>query len=227
MYAELTRFLSVGGPVIGLLVCLSVGALTVILIKLWQWRHQRPRPRNITEQALANLEYGERVLAIKLLQGQRNYQARLISHTLQLLETGTLSIEEVKDESRRLARSFVAKLDSYVRILEVIASLAPLLGLFGTVLGMIDAFQAMEAAGTQVNPSVLSGGIWKALLTTAVGLAIAIPVSMANSWFERRVEGEATAMLDGLERIFTLEAKKRAAHKVEHLHVQPGSRMAG
>ena len=227
MYAELTRFLSVGGPVIGLLVCLSVGALTVILIKLWQWRHQRPWPRNIAEQALANLEYGERVLAINLLQGQRNYQARLISHTLQLLETGTLSIEEVKDESRRLARSFVATLDSYVRILEVVASLAPLLGLFGTVLGMIDAFQAMEAAGTQVNPSVLSGGIWKALLTTAAGLAIAIPVSMANSWFERRVEVEATAMLDGLERIFTLEAKKRAAHKVEHLHVQPGSRMAG
>ena len=227
MYAELTRFLSVGGPVIGLLACLSVGALTVILVKLWQWRRQRPWPRNIVGQALANLEYGERVLAINLLQGQRNYQAQLISHTLQLLETGTLSIEGVKDESRRLARSFVAKLDSYVRILEVVASLAPLLGLFGTVLGMIDAFQAMEATGTQVNPSVLSGGIWKALLTTAAGLAIAIPVSMANSWFERRVEVEVTAMLDGLERIFTLEAKKRTEHKVEHLHVQPGSRMAG
>ncbi len=227
MYAELTRFLSVGGPVIGLLACLSVGALTVILVKLWQWQRQRPWPRDVTEQALANLEYGERVLAINLLQGQQNYQARLISHTLQLLETGALSIEEVKDESRRLVRSFVAKLDSYVRILEVVASLAPLLGLFGTVLGMIDAFQAMEAAGTQVNSSVLSGGIWKALLTTAAGLAIAVPVSMANSWFERRVEVEATAMLDRLERIFTLEAKKRAEHRVEHLHVQPGSRIAG
>ena len=227
MYAELTRFLSVGGPVIGLLACLSVGALTVILVKLWQWQRQRPWPRDVTEQALANLEYGERVLAINLLQGQQNYQARLISHTLQLLETGALSIEEVKDESRRLVRSFVAKLDSYVRILEVVASLAPLLGLFGTVLGMIDAFQAMEAAGTQVNSSVLSGGIWKALLTTAAGLAIAVPVSMANSWFERRVEVEATVMLDRLEHIFTLEAKKRAEHRVEHLHVQPGSRIAG
>ena len=227
MYTELTRFLSAGGPVIGLLACLSVGALTVILVKLWQWRRQRPWPRNIAEQALANLEYGEQALAISLLQGQRNYQAQLISHTLQLLETGTLSIEEVKNESRRLARLFVAKLDSYVRILEVIASLAPLLGLFGTVLGMIDAFQAMEAAGTQVNPSVLSGGIWKALLTTAAGLAIAIPVSMVNSWFERRVEVEATTMLDGLERIFTLEAERRAEPKVEHLHVQPGSRRAG
>ena len=90
----------------------------------------------------------------------------------------------------------------------MIASLAPLLGLLGTVLGMIEAFQAMEAAGTRVNPAVLSGGIWQALLTTAVGLSIAIPVSMTNSWLERKVEVEAAAMLDGLDRIFTLEAEQ-------------------
>ena len=74
-----------------------------------------------------------------------------------------------------------------------------------------DAFQALEAAGRQVNPALLSGGIWKALLTTAAGLAVAIPVSMANSWFERRVEVEYAAMLDVLERIFTRAAKRRAA----------------
>ena len=108
------------------------------------------------------MEYGKRALAISLLRSQRNYHAQLIRHTLQLLETGTLSIEEVKYEAGRLACSFVAELDSDVRILEVVASLAPLLGLFGTVLGMIDAFQTMEAAGARVNPSVLSGGIWKA-----------------------------------------------------------------
>ena len=75
---------------------------------------------------------------------------------------------------------------------------------------MIDAFQALEAAGRQVNPAVLSGGIWKALLATAAGLAVAIPASMANSWFERRVEVESAAMLDALERIFTGEAERRA-----------------
>ena len=226
---EFVRFLSVGGPVIGLLACLSVSALTVVLVKLWQWWRQRPRPNGVAEQALAHLEKGERSQAVILVQGQRNYRARLISRTLHLIETSPLSIEEVKNESGRLARSFVATLNSYVRILEVIASLAPLLGLFGTVLGMIDAFQAMEAAGTQANPSVLSGGIWKALLTTAAGLAIAIPVSMANSWFERRVEVESAAMLDGLERIFTFEAEKQAEQRGTRLHEPPGSgeRMTG
>ena len=200
--------MSAGGPVIGILAGLSLSALTVILVKLWQWWLQRPRPKGVVEQALAHLEKGERSQAVILVQGQRNYRAQLISRTLRLLENGALSTEEVKTESLRLARSSVAKLGSYLRILEVIASLAPLLGLLGTVLGMIEAFQAMEAAGTRVNPAVLSGGIWQALLTTAVGLSIAIPVSMTNSWLERKVEVEAAAMLDGLDRIFTLEAEQ-------------------
>ncbi len=106
----------------------------------------------------------------------------------------------------RRACSIVTRLGSYLRILEVIASLAPLLGLFGTVLGMIQAFQAMEAAGSQVNAAVLSGGIWQALQTTALGPAVAIPVTLAHSWFERRVEVTAATMQDHLQRLFTLSA---------------------
>lgn len=70
------------------------------------------------------------------------------------------------------------------------AQLAPLLGLFGTVLGMISAFQALQQAGAQVDPSILAGGIWVALLTTAVGLAVAMPTSVALSWFEVRMEAD-------------------------------------
>ncbi|MDO6806083.1 MotA/TolQ/ExbB proton channel family protein, partial [Wenyingzhuangia sp. 1_MG-2023] len=87
----------------------------------------------------------------------------------------------LREETLRLARIEVGKLTQGLRPLEVIANIAPLLGLFGTVLGMIEAFQAMEAAGSKVDPAVLSGGIWQALLTTAGGLAVAIPVSMIHS----------------------------------------------
>ena len=109
----------------------------------------------------------------------------------------------------RKARLAIEGLGHYLRILEVIASLAPLLGLLGTVLGMIEAFKAMEAAGSQVNPAVLSGGIWQALLTTAIGVAVAIPVSMIHSWFERKIELEASAIQDDIERVFCLEVKNR------------------
>ena len=91
------------------------------------------------------------------------------------------------------------------RALEVIASLAPLLGLFGTVLGMIEAFRGMEQAGNQVNPAVLSGGIWEALLTTALGLGVAMPVVVALSWLERRVDRLAHAMGHVVSGVFTVD----------------------
>jgi len=77
-----------------------------------------------------------------------------------------------------------------LRLLDSVAQLAPLLGLFGTVLGMIEAFQSLQQAGSQVDPSLLAGGIWVALLTTAVGLAVAMPTSLVLSWFESRMDNE-------------------------------------
>ena len=77
---------------------------------------------------------------------------------------------------------------SNLNSLQVIATIAPLLGLLGTVFGMIEAFQQMEMAGKNVDPSVLSGGIWEALLTTAVGLSVAIPIVVFESYFRNIVE---------------------------------------
>ena len=213
---ELAQFLGAGRLVLWLLACLSVGALTVMLAKWWQWWHQRPRPCDVVEQALAHLADGDRTHALRLVRGQRNPRARV----LDMLEAGTLAAEDVRTESIRLARAATAALDRHLRILEVIASLASLRG-------MIDAFQALEAAGGQVNPAVLSGGIWKALLTTAAGLAVAIPVSMANSWFERRVEVESAAMLDALERTFTCEAERRPRPAVAPARHEWHERRAG
>jgi biopolymer transport protein ExbB len=99
----------------------------------------------------------------------------------------------------RELRNQIQRLSFGLRPLEVIATVAPLLGLFGTVLGMIEAFKAMEAAGAQVDPAVLSGGIWQALLTTAVGLGVAIPVSLIHSLFERQHESLSIQMLSDSE----------------------------
>jgi biopolymer transport protein ExbB len=71
------------------------------------------------------------------------------------------------------------------------------------VLGMIEAFRQLEAAGTRVNPSLLAGGIWEALLTTAVGLAVAIPAVAALNWLERVVERTAHDMDSAITGVFT------------------------
>ncbi len=93
------------------------------------------------------------------------------------------------------------KMRNGMRVLELIAATAPLLGLLGTVLGMIEAFQQLEEAGSQVDPSLLSGGIWKALLTTAAGLVVAMPALAAWHVFDRRLESArvtANAMISRL-----------------------------
>lgn len=90
------------------------------------------------------------------------------------------------------------RLRNGMRVLELIAATAPLLGLLGTVLGMIEAFQKLEEAGSQVDPSLLSGGIWQALLTTAAGLIVAMPALAAWHAFDRRLESarvEANALI--------------------------------
>jgi biopolymer transport protein ExbB len=86
--------------------------------------------------------------------------------------------------------------------LEVIAALSPLLGLFGTVLGMIKAFQKLELAGSNVDPSILSGGIWEALLTTAIGLAVAIPAVLLVNYFDRIIDRTRHQMEDAATQIF-------------------------
>ncbi len=207
MFENLSKFLVLGGPVVWLLGCFSVVALTISLVKFWQFFSIRQTSKTDSTQALDLIESGDRPQAMLLLQGQKDPRAYISYETLKLFENSNLSLDEVRAESMRVAKTVIRKLGNYLRPLEVIFTLSPLLGLFGTVLGMIEAFQAMEAAGSQVNPAVLSGGIWKALLTTAVGLAVAIPVALAHSWFERRVERYAAGIQDDLERLFTIQAR--------------------
>ncbi|MFV8781395.1 MotA/TolQ/ExbB proton channel family protein [Microbulbifer sp. SA54] len=197
-----------GGVVIWLLCAFSVAATTLFLRKLWQFWQLRTLPGASAERALQHLESGARNQALLLTKGQRNPRARLLALTLGMIERQTLPTDKIRNESLRLARVEISQLNSFLRPLEVIATLAPLLGLLGTVIGMIEAFKAMEAAGTQVNPAVLSGGIWQALLTTALGLAVAIPVSLAHSWLERKVEVQAGEIQNDLERLFTWLAEK-------------------
>ena len=109
----------------------------------------------------------------------------------------------MREEVERVATDELGNLRSHIGLLELIGSLSPLLGLLGTVLGMIQAFRAMETAGRNVDPSILSGGIWAALLTTAAGLIVAIPVVAIASWFDRSILKIAHTTEDAVTRIFT------------------------
>jgi biopolymer transport protein ExbB len=108
------------------------------------------------------------------------------------LDKDLLEIEIEKD---------LGEAERYVNGLGIISQIAPLLGLLGTVTGMIQAFQRIQDLAGQVNPSILAGGIWEALITTAVGMTVAIPALVGALYFNSRIKGLEIYLHGALTRI--------------------------
>jgi len=215
--AGLFDLLRLGGPVVAVLVAMSVAGLAIVLLKCWQYAAARVGKRRFITPALDQWRTGDHEGAIAALGEQRNPIADALAVAMRGAASGA-DMSIVREEAARVGARHLSQMRSYFRPLEVIGSLAPLLGLLGTVMGMITAFQQLASAGSQVDPSVLSNGIWEALLTTAVGLVVAIPAVVALNWCERVVERLHEDMQDTLTRFFT---RHEAAELSEHKAVDP------
>ncbi|WP_245627021.1 MotA/TolQ/ExbB proton channel family protein [Gynuella sunshinyii] len=200
---KVVEWLTIGGPVVWILMLFSVIALTITLYKVWQysalgvWRYNTPA-KYLSElgkgKAIASRIQASRHPVVKVM-------ATALDHNANIKPDSPLLREEIQ----RVAAEQLQSLRAMLKPLELIAALSPLLGLLGTVLGMITAFQQLESLGSQVDPSALSGGIWQALLTTAVGLIVAIPALIAHNWFERTIEICGHHMGDSVTRLFTTQ----------------------
>ena len=200
---QLFRFLDDGGPVLYLLLVISVLALTLIIAKLIQFWMLRVHGHGFVDQVLYAWHSGRRGEAVDMLGSQRNPVARVLEVALNGSAGEPRGEDLLKEEITRVAGLQLDNLRVGLRPLALIASLSPLIGLLGTVIGMINAFQALQSAGNKVDPSILSGGIWVALLTTAAGLIIAIPAAAAHNWMEGVVYRAQRAMEDAVTRVFT------------------------
>lgn len=194
LLAPATSFIELGGPVVTILIGVSVFALALIGIKLGMFMAWKVGAHGNGKRALDHWERGDRDGAITLLEGRRSALDQSLLAGMKQLARGDKFKEDVEETIGAVALKKLHELQRGFRTLEAIAQLAPLLGLFGTVLGMIDAFQKLQTAGNSVDPSILAGGIWVALLTTAAGLAVAMPVSLVLTWFETRLEDERVAI---------------------------------
>jgi len=199
------RLMEDGGPVLYLLLVISVLALTLIVVKLIQFWMLRVHARGFVEPALHTWHDGRTQEALGILRGQRNPVARVLEVALHGSRGAARGEELLKEEITRVAGLQLDNLRSGLRPLALIASISPLIGLLGTVLGMINAFQALQNAGSKVDPTILSGGIWVALLTTAAGLIVAIPAAAAHNWMEGVVYRTQRVMEDAVTRVFTLQ----------------------
>lgn len=207
--------LDTGGPVVALLLMMSVVALTVVLVKLFQFQRARLWQRKPAQRALTLWQQGKVEGALNTADASANPTAQALARAIRG-QRRQLPEVAVREEVLRYGSDALFQLRRGLRPLEVIGSLAPLLGLLGTVLGMISAFQQLEAAGNKVNPAILSGGIWEALLTTAVGLCVAIPVVALLNWLERRVDHLAHEMDNLVTQVFTEDLSAAAErHELE------------
>lgn len=196
MVQRLTEILALGGPVVAILIVTSVATLSLIFYKLWQYKAAGVGRHIEVSLAIEAWDRRDRAAAMAHLDKSRSYLAPVIAMSF----TGDGSALSERADAEAEAR--FAGLERGLNVLDMVSQLAPLLGLFGTVLGMIEAFQTLQGAGNSVDPALLAGGIWVALLTTAAGLAVAMPTSLVLTWFEARMTRERIFANRALRTVF-------------------------
>jgi biopolymer transport protein ExbB len=176
------------------LILLSIVSVTVVLERLWFLKNIGSITLRITESLLEPIKKGQRDLAIAICkQNSQNPAARIFLNVLErngdqrLEAAGTFATEAMFEETQKLKK--------HLWILGTVASSAPFIGLLGTVVGIIKAFESMAVAGTG-GFAVVAAGISEALVATALGLAVAIIAVIFYNYFQTRI-----AALSGLFRI--------------------------
>ena len=208
-------FLDKGGMAIWAIAALSVVTLAIILWKLWRFSWTGVWRRARAEAAVRRWRSHRDDEALEIASSGRGVRARLAAAAIRCAAAPGWREEEAREETVRFAKGLLAEARAGLRALELIATIAPLLGLLGTVLGMIAAFQQLQTAGTRADPSALAGGIWEALLTTAAGMAVAIPASTALTWFESVVDRLRHDLEDIATRVFARPRPVPVAHAAE------------
>ena len=187
-----------------ILLSLSVFAVAIALFKfahfalLGVWKH------NLVDDALEHHKAGRVKESLSLLDRSKKPCAVVTRAAIATCMDQNLSKSDITAEVERQGTLQLRAMESYLRGLSVIAHLTPLLGLLGTVIGMISAFIALEQSGGAANPTLLAGGIWVALLTTAFGLAIAIPSLGLYYFFESEVDKVKARMKDSVTQVLVL-----------------------
>jgi len=184
------EFLKAGGVVMYPILLGSILAIAIIIERFWSLRAGRITPANLLPQVWGWMKR-------KQIDGTRLKQLRASSPLGNVLATGLINAKHGRDIMKEsivdTATHEIHDLGRFLNLLGSIAAITPLLGLLGTVIGMIKVFNAIVVQGAG-NAAVLAGGISEALYTTAAGLAVAIPALFFHRFFMRRIDELTVSM---------------------------------
>lgn len=173
---------------------LSVIALTVAIFKVLQFRRMGVGGAREADRLLDDWLNGRPDAALEGAERGRTVLSRVLHAVMTGLRARPLEPAYAEELGRQTALVELAALSGRMRLLEAVVQAAPMLGLLGTIIGMIDAFSALSLSQAGVDPAQLAGGIWTALTTTAIGLAIALATYFVANWLESRIEAERQGM---------------------------------
>lgn len=180
-----------GGPLMWVILLCSLVALTIIFERILTLRKKQVVPANLRQQIVDLARSGK--VSREKVEVIRNHSplGAVLAAGLANMSYGPDAMREALEEA---GKQVVHRLGRYLNTLGTIASITPLIGLLGTVIGMIKVFTAITASGVG-DPTVLSGGISEALITTAAGLSVGIPCLMFYRYFRSRIS-ELSVMLE-------------------------------
>ncbi len=196
-----TLLFTKGGVVTWVIALLSAIGLPVAGVKAYQfYKMDIFRPADV-QAAMSAYRSGKVQGLAKQLDGFIHPAAPLIGFAISEAHGRNMSVSILREELERRAQFLVRHLARHIWVLELIAASAPLFGLLGTVLGMIVAFQGVGDSAGGADTALLAAGIWEALLTTAFGLAVALPFSILAAVFNNAVDDVRDMVEDALSEI--------------------------
>lgn len=193
--------IAAGGWLMLPIILCSIAVLAISAERYWSLNPSKIAPRHLLAQVWGWIKNNE-------LNAERLRELKQSSQLGEILSAGLSNSrygrDVMKDSIEEAANKVIHELERYIGILGTIAAVTPLLGLLGTVFGMIEVFNAIMLQGTG-NAGVLAGGISQALITTAAGLCVAIPAMIFHRYFQRHIdslvvtmEEEAIKLVDAL-----------------------------
>lgn len=180
------NFIVKGGPVMIPIIIGSILGLTIVLERLWAFRHMKLNTFEFVQEIFRDLKLNKINNALELCN-------KYIRHPLAVafkigIERRNLPLDRLEKVLEQAGNNQVQKLEKFLGTLVSIISIEPLLGFLGTITGLIRAFMSWERAGANITVSVLAAGIYEAMITTAAGLIIAIPLYLCYHYFIGRIK---------------------------------------
>ncbi|MDD5174345.1 MAG: MotA/TolQ/ExbB proton channel family protein [Candidatus Omnitrophota bacterium] len=203
-----------GGPVMYLIIILSIISLGVIIERIYNLNRARIDSQKFMDEIISSLKRNKIIESIEMCNKTPGPIAHIIKAGILKHDRSKSEIKEAIDEAAQLE---IPRMEKHLPILATIAHIAPLLGLLGTVSGMIKAFQVIQdkaATMTPVNPGDLAAGIWESLLATLAGLLVAIPTYVAYNYLVNQVDSLAYDMERSATDLVNLLSSRRDTYEV-------------